>query len=513
MFKYFENFDLLSIEPRLYVQGQSRYQNLFGFVLTLINFSIVLGFGLYFFIIFIKGKEINLVYSKRTKSFEPQIDLKDKIFFYQVANYDGTLVDPRLVLTIPTLWYINNEKSEVEILEESNCSIANFLEEDHKNLLNFDISNYKCISRKNKTNINLSITRSPFTNTYLNLYITMCKNTTLNGNHCYPKEEIEERLKNLNIYLNFYLESTSIDHYNQKKPISVSFYADQVSISPDFIYAYFYDWRTLYYQTDEGAVFSSIKEIVSFSIDSTTKRNEIYPKGAEFWAENSLSIFQFGMNAGFADQYKRTYPKFQNFLANFCGICNFLVKLSEGVAYLASNKMMYSFAVGTIQKIPQPSKGKRLWDLKKPSPTPSRFLTIQKENSRVSISQSCSMANIVIIQPNGKVVSDDTLKKLKKIEVNWSDSLIFNCFPKIKTKKANHLRTVEQTYKNKLSIEYIFSLMSIVENVKSYLKDTSSSELEFNSNKIFWSDNRMPKVKVSSEGIFPKPQSDENSIQ
>ena len=130
----------------------------------------------------------------------------------------------------------------------------------------------------------------------------MCKNTTSNGNHCYPKEVIEERLKNLNLYLNFYLESTSIDHYNQKNPISVSFYADQVSISPDFIYAYFYDWRTLYYQSDEGAIFSSIKEIVSFSIDSTIKRNEIYPKGAEFWAENSLSIFQFGIDAGYADQ-------------------------------------------------------------------------------------------------------------------------------------------------------------------------------------------------------------------
>ena len=205
MFNYFEKFDLLSIEPRLYVQGQSRFQNLFGFVVTLINFSIVLGFGLCFFISFLKGKEINLVYTKRTQSFEPKLDLTNKIFFYQVANYDGALVDPRLILTIPTLWYINNEKSEVEILEESNCSMEKNLEEDHKNLLNFDISNYKCISRKNKADINLSITKSPFSSTYLNLYITMCKNTTSNGNHCYPKEVIEERLKNLNLYLNFYL--------------------------------------------------------------------------------------------------------------------------------------------------------------------------------------------------------------------------------------------------------------------------------------------------------------------
>ena len=512
MFNYFEKFDLLSIEPRLYVQGQSRFQNLFGFVVTLINFSIVLGFGLCFFISFLKGKEINLVYTKRTQSFEPKLDLTNKIFFYQVANYDGALVDPRLILTIPTLWYINNEKSEVEILEESNCSMEKNLEEDHKNLLNFDISNYKCISRKNKADINLSITKSPFSSTYLNLYITMCKNTTSNGNHCYPKEVIEERLKNLNLYLNFYLESTSIDHYNQKNPISVSFYADQVSISPDFIYAYFYDWRTLYYQSDEGAIFSSIKEIVSFSIDSTIKRNEIYPKGAEFWAENSLSIFQFGIDAGYADQYKRTFPKFQNFLANFCGICNFLVKLSEGVAYIASNKMMYSFVVSKIPKKPKPCKGKRLLNLKKPNPSPSPFLNIQKENSHISVSQSCSMANIVVIRPNGKADSD-TMKKSKKIEVSWSDSVIFNCFPKINTKKANHLRTVEQTYKNKLSIEYIFTLMAIVENVNSYLQDTSISEIGYNTSKIFWSDNRMSKVKNTSDGLFPKTLSDVNSIQ
>lgn len=55
--------------------------------------------------------------------------------------------------------------------------------------------------------------------------------------------------------------------------------------------------------------------------------------------------------------------------------------------------------------------------------------------------------------------------------------------------------------------------MAIVENVNSYLQDTSISEIGYNTSKIFWSDNRMSKVKNTSDGLFPKALSDVNSIQ
>ena len=467
MRSFFTKLDLLGAQPCLYISSQPRYQSIFGFFLTTVIFSLILASGLYFFIVFVNGDEVYLIYSKDTKAFDPYVDMTNRILFYQVADYEGVLVDPRLVITVPTLWYIDNEKSDVEVLEEVNCSSENLYNKEEKTLINFDISNYKCLKRKGDKKLELSITHSPFTNTYMNLYITMCQNTTENGNHCYPKSVIEEKINDLNLYLNFYLESTSLDHHNQKKPMSTSFFADQVSVSPDFIYCYFYDWRSLFYESDEGIMFPSIKTINGFEVDSTTKRNELYPKGAEFWAPDSLSIFQFGMNAGFAEKYQRSYPKFQTFLANFGGVCNALMKIGECIAYFTSNQMMFSTILGHLSMI----KPKKESVVNNNINTSEIICGNNKfEKNGVTSMQFNSLTNIIISKKqDNKPTMVDSSKE--RPHINSCDSILGNLLPARQTKKASFMRLFERSFKEKLSCEYIFQIFSAVDCTDMFSKD------------------------------------------
>ena len=169
--------------------------------------------------------------------------------------------------------------------------------------------------------------------------------------------------------------------------------------------------RTLF-----SIVFPSIKTIESFSIDSTTKRNEIYPKGAEFWAPDSLSIFQFGMNAGYAEKYQRSYPKFQTFLANFGGIFNVLIKIGECVAYIASNHLMYSSVLCTLNNIKIKKKSINL-------NTSDAAIDNKNDKNIMTTSQYNSITNILQKQPDIKLLTRGHTVKEKIIKVNSTEKI------------------------------------------------------------------------------------------
>ena len=97
--------------PTLYYKSVPRYPSLFGFIMTVLAFALILFCGIYFFISFIKGDELTVIVSKDTKNKEWVMELSDKIFFYQIVNEEGILVDPRLIESRPTLWTINSESS------------------------------------------------------------------------------------------------------------------------------------------------------------------------------------------------------------------------------------------------------------------------------------------------------------------------------------------------------------------------------------------------------------------
>ena len=51
---------------------------------------------------------------------------------------------------------------------------------------------------------------------YMNIYVAKCQGYTLEGEECFPLEEIDEKLADMNIFLSLYTETIGLDHHNNK---------------------------------------------------------------------------------------------------------------------------------------------------------------------------------------------------------------------------------------------------------------------------------------------------------
>ena len=108
---------------------------------------------------------------------------------------NGSLVDPNIVTVVPTLWILDDAETKVEILNQNSCEKnINYPENKYKDLLNFDLTNFQCLSRTNGKDIYLEFIHSPYSNKYINIYVARCKNTTENNNSCYSDEVIDEQI-------------------------------------------------------------------------------------------------------------------------------------------------------------------------------------------------------------------------------------------------------------------------------------------------------------------------------
>ena len=119
---------------------------------------------------------------------------------------------------------------------------------EYKNLLNFDISSYKCISFQNDSDTLLQRRTSPFKNSYINLFIAKCQNNSYENN-CASEKEINEYINNNTISISLFLESASVDHHNYSYPITKKYYQNSMSIPKDFIFSYTFFWRKIEYYT------------------------------------------------------------------------------------------------------------------------------------------------------------------------------------------------------------------------------------------------------------------------
>lgn len=177
-------YDMMGQRPTLYYKTAPRYSSLFGFIMTILASVLILFCGIYFFISFVKGDELTVIVSKDTKKKDSVMDITHNIFFYQIINEEGLLVVPRLIESVPTLWTINSEESEVELLKETQCNNEiNGMDQEHNSLINFDISSYKCLTKKDSSKVELELGYTPYKNSYINIYIAKCRNSTENNNH------------------------------------------------------------------------------------------------------------------------------------------------------------------------------------------------------------------------------------------------------------------------------------------------------------------------------------------
>jgi hypothetical protein len=343
-------FDHTSVKPKLLIFGRDRYFSKIGVVMTLLSMIAIIALAGYFIISFLSRRDLSVIYFRDSSTFVPYIDLNNTFFLFQFRDVNNVPVDPRIAELVPTYWNYDNNVKNVINLEYEPCSFDTNLDPKFKEMFHFNVTTFNCM-KPNMYNLSLSIQANIGFKRYYNFYMRRCTNSTENKNHCYPPDELDIKLKGLNMYLEYYMPSYTYDHYNFTQPVSLWFKRNQYKITTEFFYNYYDYFKILIYESDNGNVFEDYKISSAFTYDDLSSTKEISGPNTKVSLANSFALLQISVTTAYADRYKRFYPKLQTVVANIGGVIKFVFFLAKMISIYMTKQMMFFDLANSIINI------------------------------------------------------------------------------------------------------------------------------------------------------------------
>ena len=337
-------FDFYASKPTLFIKKQDAIRTYFGTILSFITISVLIIILIFIAFCFIHDTGLTVLYEKTSKGLDNlDLNLSKNIFFYRLNGKGSKIIDSKYIRTYPYLTISTSEGTKYELLKELKCDVNKLIKADleYKNLLNFDISSYKCISFQNDSDTLLQRRTSPFKNSYINLFIAKCQNNSYENN-CASEKEINEYINNNTISISLFLESASVDHHNYSYPITKKYYQNSMSIPKDFIFSYTFFWRKIEYYTRSTLIlYNYLLQKSTFFLDATIKDKEIYSKNTNFYVDKTIGRVQFLLTVEYADNYIRKYITLIDSLTILMTAYNIITKLCWGLNYIISKSYLY----------------------------------------------------------------------------------------------------------------------------------------------------------------------------
>lgn len=480
-------FDFYAEKPTLFIKKQDSYRTYIGFILSLITTIVLVIIFVFIIFCFLNDTGLTVLYNKTSKGMNNlDLDLSKNIFFYRVNDKGGKKIDKNIISSYPYLTISTSEGTEYKLLKEIPCDVNKLIkaDEEYKDLLNFDVSTYECVTFQDDEDVVMQRRSSPFKNSYINLFITKCHNDTENNvNNCVSENEIEEFIENNSIYVSLFLESAAIDHNNYSHPITKKYYQNSMSIPKDFIFSYTFFWRKIEYFTRNSLIlFNYIFQSTAFVLDATIKDKDFYSKNAIFYEDKTIGRLQFLMTVEYADSYIRKYITLLDSLTILMTGFNIITKLCYIINYIFTKSYKYCSIFDPIIKGFRPRDFKETFDsnIKSvvPSPSPSCSKLQLVENKKKTGLSLIKLNNKTI--PYNKTTFDNTFLDFKKIEnkrneeinsilndihnkkinsdIGISDNFLF-LFNKLfnsNSKKQIYLQRLEKILQEELSLDYLF---------------------------------------------------------
>ena len=105
--------DILVPKPRVYVKSNKRFISLISIIVSLVCCLCAFSLILYFFIEFLMGSGMTMVYSKEEVFSDFSFNLTNKLFAFYLSELDNGAVDPRIATVIPVLWKNKNIENPI----------------------------------------------------------------------------------------------------------------------------------------------------------------------------------------------------------------------------------------------------------------------------------------------------------------------------------------------------------------------------------------------------------------
>lgn len=342
--KYFSDFDLISPKPKLFINSRKRFVTILGIIVSILFTLSTLGLILYFFVDFLVGSGMTIIYSKEETLSDFSMVMNQKLFAFNFMSLEEGPVNPKIASIVPVLWKYNKYDSDITEIKLEQCELdKHFSKKIYGNLFeNLNINNFRCLSQ-DQGNLTLSFNKTDWSGAYLILYIKTCTNSTENNNFCYPQEEIDRAMSNSSYFLSMLIDNIAVDHYNYTNPLKASFYYRQMKLSYKARSDYDIYWKPIEYATDRGWLFETINVKKSFHLDETLIQQNPTSQDEHYYYHKTFSKIQFALHYSSIDKYKRAYPKIQSVLANLSGLIQITFQIAKIVVSLFSMGQYYSF--------------------------------------------------------------------------------------------------------------------------------------------------------------------------
>jgi hypothetical protein len=374
---------------------------------------------------------------------------------------------------------------------------------EYKNLLNFDISEYNCVTYQNDTDAIMQIRSNPFRSSYINLFVSKCYNdTSLNISDCFPEREINKFIENNSLFINFFLESAAIDHENFSYPLTKKYYKNSLLIQKDFIFSYSFFWRKIeYYTRNSFFLFNYIFQSSSFILDTKNKDKDLYSTNINFYVNKTLGRIKFSITEEYADFYIRKYKTLLDSLTILMTGFNLITNVCSFFNYLFTKSYIYCTIFEPIIANSKPRTFYENWGI---HTTIYKNFNLSRNNESLSNSPSLSNIELVknknlnlnlnntpILKINNKIfplkknpslpefsdmnfepkktffvkekediwnILNDIYTKKISNKVNFSDKFLFVFLKLIrsKNKKQIYLQRIENLLHEELSLDYLF---------------------------------------------------------
>jgi hypothetical protein len=484
------NFDILSIQPKLYINSNTRYKNEIGGIMSIMALISILTIISFFLTVFFGRDKYSVIYN---------IDVVGGDYFDFEVNFRNfpsmlTIGDPgaipfpnqdRILSVSAAFLLFNQTKNPITgvaglnrtkiIVPMTSCTLDNLSANNLEFRALFSTLPFLNQSFCPPTISNYSIYGIPASAFNQSLYlvnINRCVNTTTKTD-CLPSDEIESKLATIrvqNIFIDY-----KVDHMDYLRPVKPFLRNDGLTVSNTLFQKYTYGIRRTQYDSDIGFLFQEISSNIHYQVEDKISEVALLTK------MNGASFAQIGMNLSvYKNYYFRNYYKAQNLLADVGGIIKAILMVAGMVNSFFTNKMFY-FEIGNKinregdnykQSTPKPEKRK----LQKSATN----LSPENENQSINkskIANDNSMQNI--FKENSKLSPQATIKNENTTHKNINNGVkfqvMFSIFPLFCFKKNSFI------YNNKISIEKyttmvktnleVFKVVQTVELFNAFLKN------------------------------------------
>ena len=518
MSKYLKKFDMISPNNILYFNNNPSHQSSFSGLLSLLCYSLIFFFFIYFSIDVIKKKNPTSYFYKQFIEEVGTYYLNTSTIFHciQLLDEDNNLrIDDNSFIMFGTEEYIDRFLLNFSLEETDHYYYGKCIKNDilnNESIINEEnIFNSYCIRGFWNATLkeNTPTSHNNFIYPYLKygsnskkhknigygIYIIKCQNISYRKNKCKIRNEIEEEYNKL-LRIKFTLIDNNFDITIYKKPVVPYLLEVTNHLTGNTITLNNLNFVPVNIKSDDGYVFSNDYIVDSFRFDLNEKLS--YNKNND---NSVISAFYFIMGNK-VEIYMRTYKKFQDALANIGGVSkallmfafvlNFLINdyvIEKDInkhyfAILKDNKKNNNLInVNHIQKDndkndeeSENNKSKKKDIHKSLNWEKSSDIVINDRNS--TINKKSLFNNFVVIPTNrNSIFHNIENQKQKIIENKIKEDFNFKIYCKsifIKNSFwSKRLHLIREIWKNKISEENILFLSIEVESINKNIKNYS----------------------------------------